>query len=193
MDKDFALSAYYYWNVFVDFPTAQYRWRKEIYFLKDYLFPEMRILDIGEYNPLTFKICNEFKIDHIDNTYGDLDENFEIPREDYDFVINSHVIEHVFNPLHQLMRIRQVMKPDAVLFISTPIHPYFLGTSPGHFHEMDRYRFEKLIARAGFEIKVWDAFYPYDHWSWRSFTGLRPFVRSFYKTQALVICKKIIK
>lgn len=191
MDKDFALNSNYYWQEYRFLPGTIHRYKKMLGFLRDYLNPDMKILDIGEYNPFTYFLCEELGIGHIDNTYGDLDKNFEIPRWDYDFVINSHVIEHVFNPLHQLWTISLHMKPEARIFFSTPIHPYFLGMGNGHFHEMDRYRFEKLIARAGFEITKWDAFYPYGHWSWRSFMGLRPFLRSFYKTQALIICKKV--
>ena len=76
----------------------------------------------------------------------------------------------------------------SILIIGTPIKPGFITTRSGHFHEIDEYRFKKLIARAGLEIINWEKFY--NNINWRSFTGIRPFLSMFYKRHSIVTCMK---
>ncbi|GAH04385.1 unnamed protein product, partial [marine sediment metagenome] len=115
------------------------------------------VLDIGERNPFTERLEVEFSI-NIDSTSGDLDKEFICSKKQYDLVIFSHVIEHLFNPLFCLENIKKVLKPDGIMIIACPIKPHFLTWGKGHFHEMDDYRFRKLIRRAGFVILIWKKF-----------------------------------
>lgn len=135
------------------------------------------VLDIGENNLLTIALQHEYNI-HIDNTEGDLDIELKCHKKQYDFIIYSHVIEHQFNPLFTLLEIKKVMKAEAKLLIATPIHPNWITPSDCHFHEMDLYRFTKLVNRAGF--KIIDSIH---YWRDVQFTGIRPLLGSFfYKT-----------
>lgn len=158
-----------------------------IRFLKKHIGGLGYTLDIGERNTLTERLEAAFKIS-IDSTYKDLDEEFICPGVNYDTVIFSHVIEHLFNPLFCLENIKKVMKPDGILVIACPIKPHFITWGKGHFHEMDDYRFEKLLDRAGFEIIAWEKFHNLR--SWRSFIGFRPILRQFFRSQTMVICKQ---
>ena len=190
MDKDFAATSEYLKTV-KDYPLYVYNHNRFIKYIKD-LFPwyySGRVLDIGGRNPLTQRLEDEFDI-VIDSTLSDLDIQFICTRSEYDIIIFNHVIEHLFNPLFCLQNIREVMHKDSILIIGTPIKPNFITTETGHFHEMDEYRFKKLIQRAGLEIINWQRFYTYNHISWRSFTGIRPFLKMFYKCHSIVKCIK---
>lgn len=135
-----------------------------------------RILDIGQESPLTSMISNNFDV-WIDNTFGDLDGDFKIPGKDYNVVIFSHTLEHIFDPVHCLLEIKKVMKPHGDMFIFLPRRGKLLWT-PNHYHEIDHYRFQLLMERTGFEIIDWE-----HHKAWRDpfqyFVGIRPFYRLF--------------
>lgn len=156
-----------------------------------------RVLDIGERNPLTRKMEAYFDIP-IDNTKGDLDETLTIVDHKGDVVINklyeiiifNHVIEHIFNPLFCLENIKKVMHKGSNLVVGTPIKPNFLTSVKSHFHEMDKYRFRKLLDRAGLEITDWKQCYTYRPIRLVTFTGIRPFIGMFYKRNTFVTCRK---
>ena len=144
-------------------------------------------LDIGERNPLTKRLELEFSVE-IDSTRGDLDKQLSCPKSKYDLVIFSHVIEHLFNPLVCLENIKQVLHPNGIMILACPVKPHFLTWGKGHFHEMDSYRLEKLLKRAGFEILIWKKFRNIR--TWKSFIGIRPILRQFFKVQTVIICRK---
>ncbi len=135
-----------------------------------------RILDIGQRSPLTQQIEEAFKI-KIDSTDGDLDGDFKIPGKDYDVVIFSHTLEHIFDPVHCLLKIKGAMKPGSEMFIMLPRRGKLLWAR-NHYHEIDHYRIQKLMQRTGLKIvswkhsKVWRPPHQY-------FKGLRSFYRLF--------------
>jgi SAM-dependent methyltransferase len=43
-----------------------------------------------------------------------------IPHETYDFVLASHVLEHIANPLRALQEFKRVLKPEGVMLIVVP-------------------------------------------------------------------------
>ncbi len=136
-----------------------------------------KILDIGQESPLTSMISNNFDV-WIDNTIGDLDGDFITPgSDDYDVVVFSHTLEHIFDPVHCLLEIKKVLKPRGDMFIFLPRRGKLLWT-PNHYHEIDHYRFQMLMKRTGFEIIGWE-----HHKAWRAplqyFTGIRSLFRIF--------------
>ena len=135
-----------------------------------------RLLDIGQASPLTSMISKNFSV-WIDNTIGDLDGDFKTPGGCYDFVVFSHTLEHIFDPVHCLLEIKKVMGSCADMFIFLPRRGKLLWT-PNHYHEIDHYRFKMLMKRTGFEIISWE-----HHKAWRAplqyFTGIRSFLRLF--------------
>jgi SAM-dependent methyltransferase len=186
MDKDFAKS--------IDFINSQGsldsfrdRNRQIMRFMSD-LDLKGDILDIGERNYFTNILEDRFDV-KIDNTIGDLDIELLTAQPRYDFIICSHVLEHLFNPLFCLEMIKRRMKPDSKLIIATPIKPNFLPWGRGHFHEFDQYRFKKLIERAGFKIIRFEQFSTYHFWNLKCYCGLRPFIRLFFKEQGYCICE----
>jgi len=121
------------------------------------LTPGTKILDIGERSPLTNRLEGRNGV-YIVNTTGDLDECDWIEKREYDVVIMSHVIEHLFNPLWVLEGIKKVLKPDGKLYIISPVKPYWITPAKCHFHEMDFRNMKRLISRAGFRIIDWDEY-----------------------------------
>ena len=151
MDKDFTSTDNELYMA-VGTKISIYYKQQFIDFLRDNLPLYGNILDIGDRNPLTERLEKEFNV-NIDSTSGDLDELLVCKAKQYDIVICSQVIEHVFNPLFLLLNIKSVMKDRAALILATPMKPYWITQSTRHFHEMDKYRLYKLIKRAGFTIQ----------------------------------------
>jgi hypothetical protein len=144
------------------------------------LKPGMKILDIGERNPLTARL-EEWCGVNIDNTKEDLDCTLSLVGN-YDIIICSHVIEHLFNPLLFLWHTKVVMNEDARLYIITPIKPYWITPARCHFHEMNDSNFKKLVSRAGLKIIDWQEYsvpIPFRF-------SLRNWLRRFYKEYSIV-------
>ncbi|HDY89865.1 MAG TPA: hypothetical protein ENH82_17325 [bacterium] len=187
MDKDFTQPISYHESV-KDTKVVRFNHNRFIDYFSE-LKPEGSILDIGERNPLTKRLEKYFATT-IDSTIGDLDLQLCCFAREYDIVIFSQVIEHLFNPLFCLENIKKVMHKDSILIIGTPIKPGFITTATCHFHEMDNRNFKKLIARAGFKITNWQRFYRYRNFRISGFFGIRPFIRMFYKCHSIVTCIK---
>jgi SAM-dependent methyltransferase len=143
------------------------------------VFSNNRMLDIGRESPLTRRIKEKFQYLRIENTYGDLDVIPLGGAIKYDYILFSHTIEHLFNPLHALLQIRKVMHKASKMFIILPNKPKFLWWE-GHYHEIDRYRMGLLLQRAGYRIISYER-----HRLWRNsgfyLKGVRPFMRLFFE------------
>jgi len=156
--------------------------------IKDDIHSDMNILDIGQQNPFTLFMQKKLKTD-IDNTKGDLDTSFSIPQKKYDIVIYSHTIEHQFNPLYTILKLKKYMKHDALIFIIVPQRPKFLWTKH-HYHEIDDHRMNLLIKRAGYKIlgkkniKVRRGLKFH-------LSGIRPFLRLFINNQMIYKIKNV--
>lgn len=178
MIPEMSKSAYEFEN------TTQYRshLKKTMAYLKDKIFSYHYVLDIGAKNPLTDAIENQLS-QKICNTDGDLDGNFIMPIRIYGVIIYSHTIEHQFNPLHTLERLKPVMDLHTRLYILLPERGKLLWCK-GHFHEIDEYRMGLLLERAGMQIisktkqKIWR------DW-WFYLTGIKPLMRLFFEYHAI--------
>lgn len=138
-------------------------------------------LDIGPRNPFTIRLEEKYHIS-VDNTDGDLD--IIDLQGSYDTVFCLEVIEHLMNPLRLLHQINAVLKPQGSLFLSTPKHkPHFLWDKH-HFTELDDFRLNALVTRAGFKIIRKKFFRTTPLW-WH-FTGFRPFFRLFFNRSRIV-------
>jgi 2-polyprenyl-3-methyl-5-hydroxy-6-metoxy-1,4-benzoquinol methylase len=85
------------------------------------------VLDVAERNPFTETLEKKYII-QIDNTKGDLDRAFSAPKKQYDFIICSHVIEHIFHPMHLLIGLQNYLKSNGKIIIAYPQRPQFLWT-----------------------------------------------------------------
>ncbi len=156
------------------------RWRKTMEFIGTSPMkgrPVGRGLDLGDKTPLTGSL-EEFFSCPFDNTSNDLDTGTLEGR--YGVVTAFEVFEHLFNPLHALLQVRNVLDgKDARLFLSMPLRkPGFLA-SPGHFHEMSRREAGMLFRRAGFAVVKSGEFRIRRPMFY--LTGFKPLMRAFYE------------
>lgn len=169
--------------------TEQYRNTidQTIRFLKDYGIDRGYLLDVGGHSPMTdeLEVWFDFIIDH---TEGDLDEDFKTRQLRYDYILYSHVIEHQFNPLHTLLRLRERMDAWSQMVIVLPRRPKFLWDKQ-HFHEIDHYRMQLLLERAKLEIRVYEEERMWR--GWRSVWGIRSLIRMFMEYNAFYLVVKI--
>ena len=162
--------------------------RQTLDFLKGKL--KGTILDVGQPSPLTEAIIMNFPV-QVTNTVGDLDEEFTVDHIGYwpfNFIIYSHTIEHQFNPLNTLLGLKYRMNDNTVMFIMLPSRGKLLWTK-GHFHEIDHYRMQALLDRAGLKIVAYER---RKHWRrWYSYlTGIRPLLRLLFEYNAYYTVKK---
>lgn len=110
------------------------------------------ILDLGKASPMTYKLEDHFG--WIDNSEGDLDvRGVVVPQKHYNTVLYIHTIEHQFNPLTTLLKIKDHINARSRVFIALPRRPYFLQANRSyHYHEISDYGFRNLCERAGFKI-----------------------------------------
>ena len=133
----------------------------------------LKTLDVGGYN----KFGELLGTTHNTLPY---DHNFRIeaPSDDYDIIFNFEIIEHLMNPLFMMIELRELLKPDGRMYISTP-RPFFgFLQGPEHFTEYKPHRFERMMKFAGWKIVkrkkfgLWDR----DFFYW----GIRPFFRVLF-------------
>jgi SAM-dependent methyltransferase len=89
-------------------------------------------------------------------------EAVDFDTEKFDLVILSQVLEHLLDPLHVLVKVRNLIKPQGVLAIAVPnvdailikilkSRSSFLGL-PDHIIHFSRQGLSALLQRAGFEV-----------------------------------------
>jgi SAM-dependent methyltransferase len=185
MDKDFTTPINALYENQMNHPKARRNQVETIRLIDENCIFKGNILDIGERNLFTEILENTYGVT-IESTYGDLDVEFKTLEDHlYDFIHYNNVIEHQFNPLFTLLKIKERLKPDGILVLGCPIKPSWITFSKCHFHEFDQYRFDKLIARAGFKVVDYVKF-----WRQVRFNGLRPFLGSFHRCQGIYLLKK---
>lgn len=138
------------------------------------------ILDIGKYSPMTQFLEDRFG--WIDNTDGDLDvPGFIVPLGYYETVLYLHTIEHQFNPLFTMLKLKNHIDKKSNMFVAIPHRPSFLDK--GHFHKMTDSEFRNLCKRAGFII-ISRTLHRQKK-EWQNLFGVRPFIRYFLDREAI--------
>ena len=141
--------------------------RERIHYLKPFLPPDASILDFGCGEGIFVKIAKKFGY----QAFGyDIDPHAvvdyyslrEIPNHFFDAVVCFDVIEHVDDPQKILKNIRQKLKPNGLLFLTTPnrlglagriIKNKFWGLTPGgHKNIFSLSQMENLLKNNGFKI-----------------------------------------
>ena len=155
-------------------PATKIRWDKTLEFMgMSQKFKSA--LDIGDRTGLTEMMENEYSIS-FDNTKGDLD-SLELKGK-YDLVTSFEVLEHLFNPLFNLVQIKNILNPNGRLILSTPLAKPRILWSEEHFHEMSKNSIQALFEAAGLKVLRENHFrvYPVTFY----FKGIRPLLRLIY-------------
>jgi SAM-dependent methyltransferase len=129
----------------------------------------------------------------IDVFVGEIDE-LPFPPGTFDFINMSHVLEHVFDPLETIEKVRTLLKPDGVLYIEVPNYQsygqkiskqYWYGwETPRHLYTFSPSNLKTLVQSGGFEVidlntKVENLFEwsnTYKHEEKEGLKSVRPFI-----------------
>jgi len=163
IDKDYANN-----------PATKIRWDKTLEFMgRGVNFKSA--LDIGDRTGLTEMMEDKYGV-KFDNTQGDLDK-IEL-KGNYDLVTSFEVLEHLFNPLFNLVQIKNLLNPNGRLILSTPLAKPRILWSEEHFHEMSKNSIQALFEVAGLKVlrKNYFRVYPVTFY----FSGVRPLLRLIY-------------
>lgn len=87
-------------------------------------------------------------------------EEVEFKAESFDIIVLMELIEHTNNPLNLLKKINKILKPDGIIYVTTPninfLARWLLGnqwlilTPPWHLYFFNRKTLNKIFNRAGF-------------------------------------------
>lgn len=163
------------------------RFQITLAFLKTHAPAPSKILDLGVPNPFSELLSAEGYI--VENTKGqDLDEDQnQLKASSAEITTAFEIFEHLLSPLEVLKSLH-----SDYLFASVPLKLWFAKayqskTDPRdrHFHEFEKWQFDWLLDKAGWEIV--DS---------KSFThpvkkiGIRPILRLVTPRYYLVFCKR---
>lgn len=79
-------------------------------------------------------------------------EKIPAPKEHYDAVINTQVLEHVKNPQKAINEFYRILKYGGKLFLTAP-QGLNLHGAPHHYFNFTKYGLEQLFKNAGFNIE----------------------------------------
>ncbi|TLU52853.1 MAG: class I SAM-dependent methyltransferase [Chlorobium sp.] len=134
-------------------PAHKMRWRKTVNFISRSSLSGAQCskgLDLGDRTPITASLEQLFGC-MFENTTADLD--IASLEGSFGVVTAFEVLEHLFNPLHTLLEVKQLINGDrSRLFVSMPLRKPLFLSSPDHFHEMSRRSALSLFTRAGFMV-----------------------------------------
>ena len=155
-------------------PATKIRWDKTLEFMGSGKNIKSA-LDIGDRTGLTEMMEDKYGV-KFDNTQGDLDK-IEL-KGNYDLVTSFEVLEHLFNPLFNLVQIKNILNPNGRLILSSPLAKPRILWSEEHFHEMSKNSIQALFKAAGLKVLRENHFrvYPVTFY----FKGIRPLLRLIY-------------
>jgi SAM-dependent methyltransferase len=116
-----------------------------------------KALDLGVANPFTPILNKTYPDLEIVNTAENL--NFDLaqlpfPEKSFDCIFSFEVLEHLMNPLWNLLECRRVLKDDGTIYLTTPKggFPSTLMWLDTHFHEIDSQRLKVVADSANLRI-----------------------------------------
>lgn len=132
-----------------------------------------RLLDVGAAYGTGSKIFqdNGFFVEAIEaenNKVDYIEQIFQIPvvsrsietliwgKRSYDVILLAHILEHLDDPKFVMSHIQNLLNPNAILYVSIPIFPYFIDWSDAlylaHRNNFSEENLINLITENGFEI-----------------------------------------
>jgi SAM-dependent methyltransferase len=142
------------------------------------------ILDIGEDNP--FKQLLEIYLElRIESTVGEIDFDYDKLQvtKKFNTIFCFEVLEHLFNPLFFLERLKDILTDDGIIYLSTPRNGCTkLRWYYRHYNEIPDKQIKWLFDRAKLKIVKTDRISFHEHW-WQIWHGIRPVLKYFNKTR----------
>lgn len=164
------------------------RYQKTILFLKKYMPPPCKVLDLG--TPNDFSEIMKTNGYEVENTKGEnLDIDFKAASQsDADLITAFEIFEHMLAPFNLLNSIK-----NKKLIASVPLKLWFASAYwnenddwDKHYHEFEPKQFDLLLDRSNWKI--------IESEKWKSYNpkkiGFRPILRRIYPRYYIVYCKK---
>ena len=159
-----------------------------------------RIKVFRKFVPFDFSHCHSLDIG-ASNTFGqllgmkdntldtDLNDHFEAPSSDYEFICCSDIIEHLFNPGRVMKDIHSLLAPGGYCLVSTPRAKWMIPYECWyHFTEYKPKCMRQLFTYYGFEVLKFRTFCI---WDWEfMFYGVRPLLRVLFHRNQLWLIRK---
>ncbi len=167
------------------FPKKRYKYTFQ--FLRQFVHPEDKILDLGVSNPFSELLKKEGYT--VSNTQGeDLDlDTTAVKTDDYDVVTAFEIFEHMVSPFNVLQDIKAKK-----LIASVPLKLWFATAYRSktddwdrHYHEFEDWQFDWLLEKAGWQIRKREKFtHPVKK------VGIRPILRRFTPRYYLIYAER---
>jgi len=136
----------------------------EFYHLNLKKYAKGHLLDLGcgkvpfyeSYRPyITKNTCVDWENSVHKNKYldfpADLNQPLPLESKQFDTIILSDVLEHIFNPKLLWNEMNRVMKKDAYLFLNVPFF-YWLHEQPHDYYRYTKYALNTMAENSGFKI-----------------------------------------
>jgi len=134
------------------------------------------VLDIGDETVAATYMRKAFRLPVL-STHGDLDSDAIWPCGHFMVVFCMEVLEHIWNPLSLLRRIKDTLSDDGILLLTTP-SGFQMDWGPAHTVEHAYDRLLQLIHKSGFiVIEAVDIKIPVWWGLWHKRYGIRPAIR----------------
>ena len=151
-------------------------------------------LDLGVANPFTPILSKAYPRLKITNTKEDLDfdrDALPYSEKSFDVIFSFEVLEHLMNPLWNLLECYRVLKQNGTIYMTTPKggFPSTLMWADTHFHEIDGKRLSVLARSAGLSIGHMERFNKNPFYFWRMGI-IRPTLRIIFGGWFYVEMKK---
>ena len=91
--------------------------------------------------------------------FEDLFDLSKIEAKQYDFIIHSHTLEHLYDPISDLKQLRRILKPNGRMFFSVPMidnmltKGYTNALNFEHTYYLDKNVVELMLNISGFNIE----------------------------------------
>jgi 2-polyprenyl-3-methyl-5-hydroxy-6-metoxy-1,4-benzoquinol methylase len=146
----------------------------------------------------------------VDVFAGEL-EDFDFPPNSFDYIHMSHVLEHVTSPVETLERVRELLKPNGILYVEVPNYEslrrkisgkyWYAWETPKHLHMFSPQTLRRIFQKCGLtltdmettvvDLFAWDNTYKHEDLAGEKLTT-RPFMTSQDKLR-LFFLPRIVK
>lgn len=132
------------------------------YLIKKYV--KGKLLDLGcgdvpnyEFykDKITENVCMDWAETYHDNQFldiiHDINNPFPLPDEEFDTILSSAVLEHIYNPKNVIAECYRILKKNGILILSANFS-YWEHEAPYDYFRYTQYFFKRIAEETGFKV-----------------------------------------